>query len=286
MKKTALIINPVKDKDLMISRKVIKKLTSLGFSVCVDEILKNENLSSNNDTRLLYYSDIVPVDTDVILVIGGDGSFIAACAQAVNIDVPILGINLGTVGYLSEVETQELDMLDHLKNGNYQISEKMLLCLCDENDVDVELYLAVNDVVVCHDGPYGLANVRVEDSVGNVINYRADGVIFSTPQGSTAYSFSSGGPIVAHDVDTVLMTPISPHSLFNRSVLFNSSEALMVTNIGEHALNIYMDGICKKTLGINGSCYIKKSLHKVKFLALSKNRMFSNLFKKLNTSEI
>ena len=140
---------------------------------------------------------------------------------------------------------------------------------------------AVNDVAISRDGFLHIADLKIEDSIGNAVKLRADGVILSTPQGSTAYSFSSGGPIVAHDVESILLTPISSHSFFNRSVLFNSSDVIRVTNIGELSLNVSVDGRFVGALSSGESCEIKKAQSVFKILTFTKNSMFSSLFKKM-----
>ena len=107
----------------------------------------------------------------------------------------------------------------------------------------------------------------------------------ATPQGSTAYSLSSGGPIVAHDVDGILLTAVSPHSFFNRSVMFNSSEVIKITNLGMDPIHISIDGRCRGNLDTNEYCTVFKSEKKIKMLAFEKNAMFSKLFKKMRILE-
>ena len=196
-------------------------------------------------------------------------------------DIPLLGINLGKVGYLAEVENDNLSVLKQLKDGSYTISDKMLLEIELINKGAVVSELAVNDIVASHDEQLLIADFKIEDSVGNVIKYRADGIIFATPQGSTAYSLSAGGPILAHDVESILMTPVSPHSFFNRSVLFNSGECIRVANISEYPLAVRVDGRMRGSLNKNEICTVRKSTRTIKMLTFSKNSMFSSLFRKM-----
>ena len=274
MKSIAIIPNVDKDKGLIVTDAVADKLLSLNFDVYVRGDIGYVRKGIN------FYEEI-PEEIDLIIVIGGDGSVIDASMIAVDRDIPILGINLGKVGYLAEVEIDGLSLLDNLKSGEYSVVEKMLLSVeFDNKNICSDRY-AVNDITISRDRFLQIADIKIEDSLENAICLRADGVILSTPQGSTAYSFSSGGPILAHDVESILLTPISSHSFFNRSVLFNSSEIIKVTNIGEAVLNIGIDGRCIGKISSGESCKVMKAPRIVKILTFTKNSMFTSLFKKM-----
>lgn len=274
MKDFVIIPNTVKDKDFSVTDKVVEKLISLGFRVYVSSSIGYINPAVCN-------YEVMPNGIDLIVVIGGDGSVIDASGIAIEKGIPTLGINLGKVGYLTEVEVNELSLLDRLVTGNYFITEKMLLTVdLDGMDPPCERY-AVNDVTVSRDSFVHIADISVEDSINNAVKIRSDGLILSTPQGSTAYSFSSGGPILAHDVESILLTPVSPHSFFNRSVIFNSSEVIKITNCGEDPLNVFVDGRCIGSLGPGVSCRVRKAEKTFKVLTFTKNSMFSSLFKKM-----
>ena len=274
MKNLVIIPNANKDKGFAVTDAVADKLISLGFFVYV-----NEHSGYTRDGVIAY--KIFPDNIDLVLVIGGDGSVIDASGLAVEHDVPILGVNLGRMGYLTEVEVDGLSVLDKLVSNSYSITEKMLLEVYLENSETACERYAVNDVAISRDSLLHIADIKIEDSIGNIVKLRADGVILSTPQGSTAYSFSAGGPIVAHDVESILLTPVSPHSFFNRSVLFNSSEVIMVINDGELPLSISVDGRSVGSITSGASCKIKKSKKTVKMLTFTRNSMFSSLFKKM-----
>ena len=274
MKNIVLIPNTIKDTDLSVTMTVIETLYALGMKIYISEKYECSSF-------LVCKYQGFPDDADLIVVVGGDGSVIDASKYAIKYDVPVLGINLGKVGYLAEIETDNISSLKSLKDGKYSISDKMLLEVEFEYDGNRIYECAVNDVVVSHDAHLGISDFKIEDSVGNTVKYRADGVIFSTPQGSTAYSLSAGGPILAHDVESILMTPVSPHSFFNRSVLFNSAECIRITNTSEAPLAINVDGRCRGTIRTNEFCTVKKSASKIKMLTFSENSMFSSLFRKM-----
>ena len=140
---------------------------------------------------------------------------------------------------------------------------------------------AVNDVAVSRDSFLNIADIKIEDSALNAVKLRADGVVLSTPQGSTAYSFSAGGPILAHSVESILLTPISSHSFFNRSVLFNASDVIKITNIGALPLNLLIDGRSVGARAPNEYCNVRRAPKNVKILTFKENSMFSSLFKKM-----
>ena len=278
MKNIVIIPNLNKDVGLKVTHDVIERLGYIGANVYV-----SDDICVSDDAKVVKYR-CFPKEAELIIVVGGDGSVIDASKYAVENNIPILGINLGKVGYLAELDTDKLDQLNQLESDDYTVTEKMLL---EASKVGEECFtrLAVNDVVVSHESYLGIADMKIEDSMGNCVKYRADGIILATPQGSTAYSLSGGGPIVAHDVESIVMTPVCPHSFFNRSVLFNSDDEISITNIGSADLNISIDGRCVGNLSASETCRIKKAGAVIKMITFSKNSMFSNLFKKMRLLE-
>ena len=280
MRTVVIIPNLKKDSSLTVTEKVAKKLRSLGMRVLLDEKYKEYSI-----TGVEYYNDLPAAD--LIVVIGGDGSVIAASAFAVRADIPILGVNLGKVGYLTEVEPDALSVLDGLVKGEYFVEDKLLLSVeCKRGG---EIYttdsLAVNDVVISHNEFLGIADFKVENSLGDCVKYRADGIILATPQGSTAYSLSAGGPIISHDLDSIIVTPVCPHSFFNRSIVFSANERLKVTNDGESDLNVSIDGRLFTVLNKGDECTIYAAERKMKMITFSENNMFSTLFRKMRILE-
>ena len=276
MKKIVVIPNPLKDKGLAVTKELLEKLKSLGISAYVQDKYRENEIDAH-----LY--EEFPEDAELIAVVGGDGSIIDASKYAIERDLPIFGVNMGKVGYLSEVDPASLDILDRLVSGEYSIKEKMLLTV-ESEDYPMSSY-AVNDIIVSHGDYLGISEFSLSDSLGNYLDYRADGVVFSTPQGSTAYSFSSGGPVLAHDVDGILVTPVCPHSFFNRSILFNANETLVVENKGIREMKVAVDGRLGFKLSSGSTCKISRSNKKIKMLTFSENNMFTELFKKMSLTE-
>lgn len=280
MKNIYIIPNALKDKDYAVTAKTVHLLRTFG----ADVFLSIDALESG--ITGCKYTERPHDNTDLIIVIGGDGSFIDASLAAIDADVPILGINLGKVGYLSEVEPGDIAVLGRIFDGNYRIDEKMLLCA--ECDIDgVKSYssrLAVNDIVISHTSYLGIADFTLCSNEGG-LKWRADGVVISTPAGSTAYSLSAGGPIVSHDANAMIVTPIAPHSFFNRSIVFSENDEIKIKNTGNDMLNVSLDGRCFATLSPNDTCKVFASDKKLKVLTFKENNMFSTLFGKMKMLE-
>lgn len=281
MKHIVIIPNPKKDKDFTVTKNLAEKLNFFGAEVYIEK-----KYGDSFDSSVILY-DKIPKSTEIIIVVGGDGSVLDASVTAIENDIPILAVNLGKVGYLSEVEPDNLDILSCLFSGNYVIEEKMLLSVTHVSFgvAHKAERLAVNDVIVSHDNFLGIADFTLENSVGDCVKYRADGMILSTPVGSTAYNLSAGGPIVSHDIDSIVATPICPHSFFNRSIIFKSTENIKLRNVSDTVLNISIDGRYFTNLSNHDECIIKMADKKLKMITFSENNMFSTLFKKMKILE-
>lgn len=278
MKSAVIIPNPKKDAELSVTKAIVRKLLNVGIAPYVEE-------SFSIDGAVSYKS--FPKCADLIIVVGGDGSVIDASEYAVRYDLPIVGVNLGKVGYLSEVEPDNLDIFERLLSGEYKTVDRLLLTVSLDSGgvVTAAEHLAVNDVVISHDDYFGIADFSVENALSDRVKYRADSIIISTPSGSTAYSLSAGGPIVAHNVDAMLVTPVCPHSFFNRSIIFDSNEALTVRNICDQDLKISVDGRAFATMSRGESCTVRASDKRIKMLTFTENNMFSTLFRKMRILE-
>ena len=279
MKKIYLSPNPKKDEGFKISKQIFELLSSLGCEVLCSSSL-GEAIA---DVKTF---DKCPVGAELIIVVGGDGSFIDASSDAIELGIPIIGVNLGRVGYLSEVPPDDISSLARIIAGDYRIEEKNLIEALFGNDSDsrAAVRLAVNDVVISHTSYIEISDFVVYSNEGGV-RYRADGVVISTPQGSTAYSFSAGGPVVSHNSDVMIVTPIAPHSFFNRSIVFSAKDTIKIKNTGECPMNISIDGRLAGSISPTEKCKISVSEKKLKVLTFKENNMFFNLFSKMQTVE-
>jgi len=215
MKKIALITNSEKDPNLTYTDK-IKSLMDTNCEVCVA-------------TQRSEYESAIE-GADVAIVLGGDGTILTCASVAAENDVPILGINLGTLGFLAEVEKSEAEFaVSCLMDGNYSAEERtMLKVSVIRNGREVYTNTALNDFVVSRSSFRRMisANVYVDDSL--VSGFDGDGLIISTPTGSTGYNLSAGGPIVDTSLFATVITPICPHTNFSSSIVVPADKTVRV----------------------------------------------------------
>jgi NAD+ kinase len=170
-------------------------------------------------------------DAELIIVLGGDGTLIRAAQALAPLQVPVLGVNTGHLGFLTELENSELfEHLEPILAGQYSIEERLMLSVTlERNGEQVMSTTALNDAVVSKGPRARLVKIVVTVGATEVASYPADGVIVATPTGSTAYSLSAGGPIVGPTVDVLLVTPICPHTMAARSLVVAGSEEVTLT---------------------------------------------------------
>ena len=271
--KIVIIPNEKKDKDFALTKNVIAELSSLGASVFLDAALplKDDSVS---------VFDCFPSDADVIIVIGGDGSILDASHYAVQFGIPILGINLGRLGYLSALAPEEISGLASLLTGDYSVEEKMLLSISIDG-VSVSERLAVNEVVFSHSNPIELTHIKMTDRYGASVKYRADGLIFATSVGSTAYSLSAGGPIVDPELESILMTPICPHSLVGRSLVFRPNAVIGVSSAEDVTLCLSADGAEPQKIEPGCRAEISRAEFTADFIRIKSENFIDILYRKL-----
>ena len=278
MKKAILIPNPAKDDGFIITAQIVQRLDKLKIECFIEEKYRQYGLLG-----VVYFKDVC-ADADIIIVVGGDGSVIDASSIAVALDIPVLAVNLGKVGYLAQLDPDSLHMLDRLSTGEFKIEEKMLLevkKVAGESERPCPR-LALNDVVVTHESYLGMSDIMIENERGDHVNYRADGVIASTPAGSTAYSLSAGGPIISHTLDSITLTPICPHSFFNRSIVYGSDERIRISNVGKPILNISVDGRYFDSISEGEYCLVYTSEKRIKTITFEESNVFTVLSRKIN----
>lgn len=177
-----------------------------------------------------YWEDVSQMSYACTVVLGGDGTLLRAAKQLASLKIPILGVNLGHLGFLTEVEVPELyASLEAVLGGEFVVDERRLLTARVIRDQDILAeFEAMNDVVVAK-GPFArLINLETFVDAAYVTTYPADGLIIATPTGSTAYSLSAGGPILTPDLDVTVMTPICPHSFFDRSIVLSRHQEVRI----------------------------------------------------------
>ena len=200
---------------------------------------------------------------DLIVVLGGDGSIMDAARNAAARGTPVLGINMGRVGYLAELEMNELDLLDKVMEGQYTLDMRTMLSaeVISSTGKETKTAFALNDAVISNGSIARIIDLQLSEGGVPINTYRADGLIISTPTGSTAYSMSAGGPIADPRISCFCVTPICPHMSPARSILFPDSAVIEVKNIcrREKVLYLTLDGRSNFELMRNDVVRITKS---------------------------
>ena len=223
-------------------------------------------------------------DCDVVIAIGGDGTIIRCSGLAAVCSKPVVGINCGRLGFMASLERSELGQLARLKDSELSGSRRMMLkALVYKGDKLKGTFHALNDVVISKCSNSKIADFEVSKE-GNIISsLRADGIIFSTPTGATAYSMSAGGPIIEPDLECIEFTQICPHSLFARSMIFSAGSELTVkchANMDAKAV-VSADGNNVFEIGVNDRVIIKRSEYSIELIDLIGGSFFNSINRKL-----
>lgn len=226
MKKFALLTNYSKDKRLVYTRMIKTYITENGGSYWIPRYISE--LDKDGDQR--YDFSDMPEDIECVLVLGGDGTLLQAARELLQRHIPLLGINLGTLGFLTSAEKSELPKcLDSVLDDSCSIDERMMLeGVAYHGSEKIQMNIALNDVIIARAGFSRLVELKIYVNGELLSIYNADGIIVSTPTGSTGYSLSAGGPIIFPQTDVIVITPICPHSLQARSLVVSGEDRIMI----------------------------------------------------------
>lgn len=226
LKRIALIPNLTKNGAYEESLKAIRLLKSFGGKILMTADLSEKY--SDNDIAFFESHEVLIQKCDAVVTIGGDGTIIHAAKHAANFEKPLLGINMGRLGFVAELEPNELPMLERLFSGDYNVEKRQMLKVTLKSKSGSKSFFALNDAVISRGSMTKIIDLDVWLKKSYICHYRADGLIVSTPTGSSAYALSAGGPVIEPSMSCILMTPICSHSLFSRPVLFNPSSEILV----------------------------------------------------------
>ena len=226
MKKFAMLTNYSKDKRLVYTRMIKTYITENGGSYWIPRYISEPD--KDGDQR--YDFSDMPEDIECVLVLGGDGTLLQAARELLQRHIPLLGINLGTLGFLTSAEKSELPKcLDSVLDDSCSIDERMMLeGVAYHGSEKIQMNIALNDVIIARAGFSRLVELKIYVNGELLSIYNADGIIVSTPTGSTGYSLSAGGPIIFPQTDVIVITPICPHSLQARSLVVSGEDRIMI----------------------------------------------------------
>jgi NAD+ kinase len=240
-KAAAIISRPGRPEVTSIIPGLLSWLQSHGYRVIVDQ----ETAGYGNGLKGVARAQMAAQPLDLVVVLGGDGTLLSAARVTAEADVPLLGVNLGSLGFLTEVPISALyPMLEAIAQGRAQVESRSLM-QCDllRGENALSSYLVFNDAVVNKTALARLNNYDLYVDKAFVSSYRADGMIVATPTGSTAYSLSAGGPVLMPTVDAFVITPVAPHSLTHRPLVVpDSAEIEIVLRSEEEVAYLSLDG--------------------------------------------
>ena len=216
---------------------------------------------------------------DIIITIGGDGTIIRYAKRAAEYGKPLLGINAGRMGYLANIEQNEYNLLSKLKTGEYTIEERMMLYVTvKENGKIIGGYEVMNDAVITSGFISRIIDVQASVD-GDAISYRADGLIVSTPTGSTAYSMSAGGPIIDPSMNCMCITPICSHALSAKPILLNSNKTVRLKAFSKKRTDIYLSVDGRKVANVKPytEIYVTRSEKAVKLVRINDRSFYKTL---------
>jgi NAD+ kinase len=226
MKNFFIITNPHKDKDYEVTKQMQQYIEQNGGTCTVYVSEETDGDASYRYTN----PKAVPLETQCVIVLGGDGTMLQAARDLAAYDIPFIGVNFGKLGFLAEMDQQDIrEQLDQLLSDQCQVENRMMLSArVMRKDTCLDTQIALNDIVVNRSGMLRLIDFNVYVNHKLLSRYTADGIIIATPTGSTAYNLSAGGPIVEPNAKLIVLTPICPHSMNTRSIVLSANDVITI----------------------------------------------------------
>ena len=271
MKNVILTPNPYRDKNFHTVRAAMQILKEAGVNprLCLPfEVDRSYDLP--RDLRFSRLERELP-NAEMVICFGGDGTILHMAKAATRKGIPILGVNIGTMGFMAELESTELDKLKRLVAGEYTIDSRMMLDVTIQRDRDIIFHdICLNDVVVTKGAVARIVHLAVKCDGMQAMECGGDGVIVSTPTGSTAYSLSAGGPIVEPEAKNIIITPICAHDVGSRCIVASDKRTVTVEMVHNARRNAYLsvDGGKAFRLNMGDVATIKKSHLETKLIRL------------------
>lgn len=284
MKHFFLISNQLKDPNFRAARRITEYIRGQGGTCAY---LTLDGFQDGYRKELL---EAIPGDTECILVLGGDGTLIKAARDTGELSIPLIGVNLGKLGYLCELEEDTVyPAIDQILSGRFMVEERMMLTgVLLRDGEEILRGFALNDIVLHRSGTLRVVSYTVTVNGQHLSSYTADGIIAATPTGSTAYSLSAGGPIVDPKAPAILLTPINSHNLNNRSIVLGESAVIEIEVTPERwdentEILLSLDGAGETRLLPGDLVRIQRSEQVARILKLGKRSFLQILQRKLES---
>ncbi|MEG2053946.1 MAG: NAD(+)/NADH kinase [Oscillospiraceae bacterium] len=270
-----IVASYLKEKAKTAAELVAKTLIENGATCLIDENLTGFSLQ--NCENILQKDAFKKAD--IVLTIGGDGTLLHTAAQLINDPLPLLGINVGRLGFLTELETNEIEKLKLLCTGDYSIIKRKTI----NAQVGKKTFYALNEVVLCSTNVMRAIRYNVKCDDMEINSYRGNGVIVATPTGSTAYSLSAGGPIVDAELDCLIVTPVCAHSLNTPPLVFSENRKLKLqaSECGDVQVELVVDGVSQIEIKSKEIINVTLSQKYIPFIRFGAGQQFKAIDQKL-----
>lgn len=265
------------------------KKQSKNLAIGIQEFLSNHGITvvaEEEDAKLINakpISSVDPKDIRFMISMGGDGTMLRLVHKYENLNAAMLGINLGHLGFMADVPIADIyPSLQDLINGSYKIDERVMI---QGESLHGERCFAVNDIVVHRGKNPSLVEIAIHIDGTYLNTFEADGIIIATPNGSTAYSLAAGGPIISPDLEALVLTPISPHTISNRPIVLTANQEIQIQYLSDYdPVEIRADGLTHHDLQTGDVFRITRSPKNFKLVSLLRRDYFSTLRTKLGWS--
>lgn len=281
MKNIAVIPNDLRDIDLAETKKIIEILRGYKANIFAEKKFASRLAGGINFGT----TEQILREADAAVVLGGDGTILGIASQAAVFGVPIIGINLGNLGFLSQAEKGDYSIFKHLFNDDYSVTSCMMLdAVIVKHGVEGERFLALNEIVAAAGGASKMINVTAAVNGTNIGSYSADGLIVATAVGSTAYSLSAGGAVLHPDLDAMIITPICPHTLKARSMVVPGNDEIWISPAKPYRseMTVLVDGETRGILENDEFIKITKSKYRTRLIKPTERNFFDVLREKLS----
>ena len=267
----AIVTNELKDPDFVVTNQVAGLIHEKGKQAVIVKSAK-----------------LLQEPVDAMLVLGGDGTMLQAARETAGRNIPMIGVNLGTLGYLAEVEVDMLkEAIDKLVSGEFEIEERMMLCgEISGKKESLKISPALNDMSITRSGPLQIIYLRIYVNGKHLCDLKADGIIVSTPTGSTGYNMSAGGPIVEPGAELIVISPVCAHTLNARSIVLGADDIIEIEVVNGRAgihqvVDAYSDGSERIVMETGERIRIFKAKETTSIIKLSKLCFLEVLHKKM-----
>ncbi len=277
MKNVIVTPNPYRDKNFQTVRQAMQLLRDNGIQprLCLPFDV-DRSFDLPKDLRFHKLDRELP-NAEMVICFGGDGTILHMAKAATRRGIPILGVNIGTMGFMAELESTELDKLALIAKGQYSLDSRMMLDVTVQRDRDIIFHdICLNDAVITKGAVARIVHLEVKCDGFQAMESGGDGVIIATPTGSTAYSFSSGGPIVEPEAKNIIITPICPHNIGSRCIV-TSDKRVITVEISRNARRnafVSVDGGKAVRLNMGDVVTVKKSNLETKLVRIKDNSFF------------